>query len=142
MFEAIESELAKLRDVDSQKLNVVRRRDKDTYEAIMWLRQHRDDFEDAIYEPPMMTVCLLYYPAFHHYHAHRECSSTELFALIALMIPFLFFTVYICGIYVAITSISSTKYFFVTSSAHSIVVFFKPISETLPAIYTFLAQCD
>ena len=106
MFEAIESELAKLRDVDSQKLNVVRRRDKDTYEAIMWLRQHRDDFEDAIYEPPMMTVCLLYYPAFHHYHAHRECSSTELFALIALMIPFLFFTVYICGIYVAITSIS------------------------------------
>lgn len=52
----MEGELAKLRDVDSQKLNVVRRRDKNTYDAIMWLRAHRDDFEDVIYEPPMMTV--------------------------------------------------------------------------------------
>ncbi|KAF6036619.1 SMC5 [Bugula neritina] len=53
---ALESELKKLRDVDSQKLNLVRKRDKHTYDAIMWLRAHRNDFQDVIYEPPLMTL--------------------------------------------------------------------------------------
>ena len=53
---AIESELKRARDVDAQKLNVVRRVDKHTYDAIMWLRQHKSEFEDMIYEPPLMTV--------------------------------------------------------------------------------------
>lgn len=56
LFTAIESELKRARDVDAQKLNLVRRVDKHTYEAIMWLRQHKSEFQDMIYEPPLMTV--------------------------------------------------------------------------------------
>lgn len=53
---AVEGEVKRLRDIDSQKLNVVRRVDRATYDAIIWLRGHKDEFEDMIYEPPLMTV--------------------------------------------------------------------------------------
>lgn len=53
---SIDSELKKINDIDSQKLNVVRRVDKHTYDAIMWLRQHRSEFKGVIYEPPIMTI--------------------------------------------------------------------------------------
>lgn len=55
-FAAIEAELRRVRDVDAQKLNVVRRQDRHTYDAIMWLRAHRNEFTGVIYEPPLMTV--------------------------------------------------------------------------------------
>ncbi|XP_067932428.1 structural maintenance of chromosomes protein 5-like isoform X2 [Watersipora subatra] len=53
---AIESELKRIRDIDSQKLNMVNKRDRDTYNAIMWLRGNRSKFEGIIYEPPLMTL--------------------------------------------------------------------------------------
>jgi hypothetical protein len=42
--------------VANQRLELLRRRDKDKYEAVMWLRENKSKFRHRIYEPMVLEV--------------------------------------------------------------------------------------
>lgn len=40
----------------NQKEDKLRQRYRDTYDAVLWLRNNRDKFKQRVYEPIMLTV--------------------------------------------------------------------------------------
>jgi hypothetical protein len=42
--------------VANQRLELLRRRHKDMYEAVMWLRENKNKFRHRIYEPMVLEV--------------------------------------------------------------------------------------
>jgi len=50
-----ERQLSDLKDIDRQKLEVLKGKCKDSYEAVRWLRQNKDKFQHEVYEP--LIVC-------------------------------------------------------------------------------------
>ena len=48
--------LKNLDDVNVRKLQAMGRWDRDTHDAIVWLRQNRDKFQQEVFEPPFMCL--------------------------------------------------------------------------------------
>ncbi|KAF8237930.1 P-loop containing nucleoside triphosphate hydrolase protein [Tricholoma matsutake] len=48
--------LEKLDDVNVRKLQALGRWDRDTHDAILWLRKNRDKFKMEVFEPPIMVL--------------------------------------------------------------------------------------
>ncbi|KAK9474578.1 P-loop containing nucleoside triphosphate hydrolase protein [Dipodascopsis tothii] len=55
-MEDVSAQMRALESEANRKLQNLQRIDRDTYEAVLWLRQHRDTFEDNVYEPPYLTI--------------------------------------------------------------------------------------
>jgi hypothetical protein len=51
-----EKDQEKILDVANQRLELLRLRQKDTYDAVMWLRENKNQFCHHIYEPMMLEV--------------------------------------------------------------------------------------
>ncbi|XP_060572956.1 structural maintenance of chromosomes protein 5-like [Ruditapes philippinarum] len=49
-------DLQALRNIENQRLQTLRAKHKDTYDAVMWLRENRDKFKGNIHEPIMLCV--------------------------------------------------------------------------------------
>ncbi|CAH1798068.1 unnamed protein product [Owenia fusiformis] len=54
--QAIDHELAEIKNINNQRLNLLRQKHRDTYEAVMWLRQNSHLFKKKIHEPLMITL--------------------------------------------------------------------------------------
>jgi hypothetical protein len=52
----LEKEQQKIQDVANQRLELLRLKHKDTYDAVMWLRENKNQFHHHIYEPMMLEV--------------------------------------------------------------------------------------
>lgn len=50
-----EDELRRMQDIRNQRLEMLQRRDRETYSAVMWLQDNQNLFKERIFEP----VCLL-----------------------------------------------------------------------------------
>ena len=48
--------LKKLDDVNVRKLQALSRWDRDTHDAILWLRENRNKFKMEVFEPPTMVL--------------------------------------------------------------------------------------
>ena len=48
--------LKKLDDQNVRKLQALVRWDRDTHDAILWLRENRDKFKMEVFEPPLMVL--------------------------------------------------------------------------------------
>ena len=53
----LETELAKLENVRSKKLEWLRRVNQQAYNATMWLRENKGMFRGNVYEPIVLEVC-------------------------------------------------------------------------------------
>ena len=49
----------RLEDKKNQRLEFLRTHYKETYDAVMWLREHQDMFENPVHEPIMLLVRIL-----------------------------------------------------------------------------------
>jgi hypothetical protein len=54
-----EKEQQKILDVANQRLELLRLKQKDTYDAVMWLRENKNQFQHQIYEPMMLEVKIM-----------------------------------------------------------------------------------
>ncbi|KAK9469427.1 P-loop containing nucleoside triphosphate hydrolase protein [Lipomyces arxii] len=52
------SELADLESADARKLHQLQKLSKDTYDAVIWLRQNKHRFKAEVYEPPILTLTI------------------------------------------------------------------------------------
>lgn len=60
----MQKNLKELRNIENKRLESLRNKHKDTYDAVMWLRQNKQMFKGAIYEPIMLCVsmfCVILY---------------------------------------------------------------------------------
>lgn len=48
--------MKKLDDQNVRKLQALSRWDRDTHDAILWLRENRDKFKMEVFEPPLMVL--------------------------------------------------------------------------------------
>ncbi|XP_046855168.1 structural maintenance of chromosomes protein 5-like [Xenia sp. Carnegie-2017] len=53
---SVKDRLARLEDLKNQRLEFLRSHFKDTYNAIMWLRENQQKFENCVHEPIMLLV--------------------------------------------------------------------------------------
>jgi len=49
-------ELQGLRNIENQRLEILRSRHRDTYTALMWLRENKHMFQATVHEPIMLCV--------------------------------------------------------------------------------------
>ncbi|RZB38652.1 structural maintenance of chromosomes protein 5 [Asbolus verrucosus] len=56
---AYENESARLENVKQQRLNYLQRVDRDAYEAVLWLREHKHLFREEVFEPVMLELNVL-----------------------------------------------------------------------------------
>lgn len=54
--DAAEQKLAQLNNVRHQRMQILARGDKDTYDAIEWLASHRNIFQKAVYDPVLVLL--------------------------------------------------------------------------------------
>ena len=59
MFLDVRDSLTRLEDKKNQRLEVLRRYSKHTYDAVMWLRENQDKFEHPVHEPVMLVVRII-----------------------------------------------------------------------------------
>jgi hypothetical protein len=52
----LEKDQQKIQDVAKQRLELLRRKHKDTHDAVMWLRENKNQFHHHVYEPMMLEV--------------------------------------------------------------------------------------
>ncbi|KAL4235855.1 Structural maintenance of chromosomes protein 5 [Mactra antiquata] len=52
----IQHELTVLRNIENLRLQTLRAKHKDTYDAVLWLRENQHQFQSTIHEPPMLCV--------------------------------------------------------------------------------------
>lgn len=52
-------EQRKIQDVANQRLELLRRKHKDVYDAVMSLRENKNKFHHHIYDPMMLEVRIL-----------------------------------------------------------------------------------
>jgi len=48
--------LSELNNMKKKRLEALRRRNKDCYDAILWLRANKDKFKSIVHEPLILTV--------------------------------------------------------------------------------------
>lgn len=48
--------LADIENLKAKRMEILRRRDKDVFEAVIWLRKNKDMFKNNVYEPMIMEV--------------------------------------------------------------------------------------
>ena len=53
-----QKELKEIRNVENQKLEILRQKHKHTYDAVMWYKQNKERFEGVVHMPMMMSVRL------------------------------------------------------------------------------------
>lgn len=73
------NKLNQLENVKQQRLQILQRRDKDAYSAVMWLRENKNLFRMPIYEPIMLEVSFytgLVCPI------TKKCKSASIFELL------------------------------------------------------------
>ena len=58
-FSDTEKDLQKAKDVAKLRLQLIERKNKDVYRAILWLRENKDKFRHTIYEPMIIEVSFL-----------------------------------------------------------------------------------
>ena len=71
IISANEKEKQKVTDVAKQRLQLVQRRNKDVYEAVMWLRENKHRFRHHIYEPMILEVRFLKISLSSNFEGHR-----------------------------------------------------------------------
>lgn len=64
--------LKRLDDVDVQKLHKLQNWDRDTHDAILWLRQNKHRFKMEVFEPPLMCLTV---PKKQFINAVESCFS-------------------------------------------------------------------
>jgi len=52
----VQRKLEQLENTQNQRLENLKREQRDTYNAVTWLREHRDLFKDEVYEPIVLTI--------------------------------------------------------------------------------------
>lgn len=52
----IRKRITELEDMKNRRLNSLRGKHRDTYNAVMWLRDNQDKFQGTVYEPILMQV--------------------------------------------------------------------------------------
>ncbi|ESP05608.1 hypothetical protein LOTGIDRAFT_102434, partial [Lottia gigantea] len=73
--------LRRLQDIGNQRLESLRRSHRDTYEAVVWLRQNRDKFRGEICEPVLLCVNV-YNPADAKYlETHISFNDMKMFVV-------------------------------------------------------------
>ena len=55
-FLDIKSRITKLEDMKNRRLEFLRNRYKDTYNAVIWLRENRHRFKGPVHEPILLQV--------------------------------------------------------------------------------------
>ena len=63
-----QSKLRGIEDVDRNRLSQLSHQNKDVHDAILWLRENRDQFKANIYEPPaiaVMSIAVIFYSGFY-----------------------------------------------------------------------------
>lgn len=55
-FTDIKSRITKLEDMKNRRLEFLRNRYKDTYNAVMWLRENQHRFKGPVHEPILLQV--------------------------------------------------------------------------------------
>jgi hypothetical protein len=58
-FPGVRDRLNRLEDKKNQRLEFLRTHYKDTYNAVMWLRDNQDKFEKPVHEPIMLLVRII-----------------------------------------------------------------------------------
>lgn len=53
-----QADIERLENMKNQRLEWLRKKDNDAYQAVMWLRQNRDKFEGEVFEPTMLEVIM------------------------------------------------------------------------------------
>ena len=56
ILSGLDTELQRLDDVRNRRLQLLRQADRDTYNAVQWLRSNRDRFKQEVYEPVVLVV--------------------------------------------------------------------------------------
>lgn len=51
-----QKELKEIRNVENQKLEILRQKHKHTYDAVMWYKQNKERFEGVVHMPMMMSI--------------------------------------------------------------------------------------
>lgn len=51
-----EDQLSQMKSVRNQRLQLLQRRDRDTYDAVQWLDRHQQNFKQHIFEPILLSV--------------------------------------------------------------------------------------
>ncbi|KAL3866036.1 hypothetical protein ACJMK2_043377 [Sinanodonta woodiana] len=57
-IQTLQKQLQNIRDVENKRLEVLRAKHKDTYDAYMWLKENQDRFKGKIHPPMMLCVNL------------------------------------------------------------------------------------
>lgn len=52
----VNDQIVQFDNLMNQKEDKLRQRYRDTYDAVLWLRNNRDKFKQGVYEPIMLTV--------------------------------------------------------------------------------------
>lgn len=52
----VNDQIVQFDNLMNQKEDKLRQRFRDTYDAVLWLRNNRDKFKQRVYEPIMLTV--------------------------------------------------------------------------------------
>ena len=52
----VQNELTEMDDVCNQRLELLSRRDRETWQAIRWLRENQDRFRETVFEPILVSV--------------------------------------------------------------------------------------
>lgn len=55
-FTDIKSRITKLEDMKNRRLEILRNRHKDTYNAVIWLRENQHRFKSPVHEPILLQV--------------------------------------------------------------------------------------
>ena len=53
---AVSGRIKELEDMNNQRMKYLRERYRDTFNAVMWLRNNKDKFKDTIHEPILLQV--------------------------------------------------------------------------------------
>ncbi|XP_064460877.1 structural maintenance of chromosomes protein 5-like [Ornithodoros turicata] len=78
---SIDHEMKKMKDLSNQRMEILRRRHRDAYEAAVWLQQNENRFRGKIY-PPIMTQINVHDPANAKY-VEGQIAWKDLMAFVA-----------------------------------------------------------
>ena len=62
----ITSRINKLEDMKKLRLQYLRNHNKDTYNAVMWLRENKNRFKHPVHEPILLLVFLIRWLSSHY----------------------------------------------------------------------------
>lgn len=55
----LKKQLAEMKDEQNKKMNILKKLDKYTYEAVCWLTQNQNTFRARVFLPIMLEVCFI-----------------------------------------------------------------------------------